>query len=301
MDAATVELIGEERSSQLCDLADSTVFSNMDTDPLRETSAPRYAIESDDEEDEFNPLPSRAASSALKNLNVQIKGPSESSQLGGSLLVASGDAGKIWARGADLGEQQGAVYVNEHQVGLVFKPSWLNTTVLVSEVATGLPVWAMHSYAQTVIDFFKPSNIVLLDTYPYPTYITDSQVPFHEAPVRYLRTSGKTSPSSFMSLIYVSMNTSAPLSSPPVQATLLLLPSPRIASLRPSELTKPNMSSMYDEDASWASDLMQELHHTALSLIGEKPTSEWKLSKVKSQGHLSNNRSGDVGEGSMYI
>lgn len=32
------------------------------------------------------------------------------------LFIASGDAGKVWAKGAQLGEQKGAVLVNNIQV-----------------------------------------------------------------------------------------------------------------------------------------------------------------------------------------
>ncbi|KAA1477845.1 hypothetical protein DENSPDRAFT_845051 [Dentipellis sp. KUC8613] len=296
----------------------------MDTDPLSETTAPRYAVESDDEEDEFNPLPHRESSSASTQLSIVFKGLPESEKPGGSLVVASGDAGRHWAKGAELGEQIGAVFVNETQVGMAFKPSWTNATVLVSEVTTSLPVWAMHDYAKTVLDHLKPVEIALLDTYSVPVYITPEPVPYYQAPVRYLRTGGSSAPNprfqpfsppnllqsttaSFMSLVYVSTATSQSLSatSPPlVSATAILLPSPRIPRPRPSELQPSNVSLIYEEDeaaAEWDAGTMQEVQRAAFEVVGEQPKVEWDASKAERRGGGGKRRRGDVGEGSMYI
>jgi hypothetical protein len=40
-------------------------------------------------------------------------------RLGGTLVVATGEAGKVWAKGAKLGEQSGAVMVNGVQVRII--------------------------------------------------------------------------------------------------------------------------------------------------------------------------------------
>lgn len=69
---------------------------------------PRYAVESD-EEDEYNPLES---ASAEDKTELELKIVGEIPQ-GKPLIVASGLAGRCWARGADLGEQVGGVYVNQ--------------------------------------------------------------------------------------------------------------------------------------------------------------------------------------------
>lgn len=95
------------------------------------------------------------------------------------------------------------------QVGLAFCPEWTGSVVIVSEVTTRLPVWAMHQYASAILDALQPTKYVvlilfarcdlidsrcmtartsLLDSYPVPSYITAEPVPYHEAPIRYLAT-----------------------------------------------------------------------------------------------------------------
>lgn len=88
------------------------LISLQDVDPLQDTVPSRYAIESD-EEDEFNPLQPRPSQDVSEFMNVKIVG---SIPTAGKLIITSGDAGRIWARGAKLGEQTGAVYVNEISV-----------------------------------------------------------------------------------------------------------------------------------------------------------------------------------------
>lgn len=71
---------------------------------------PRYAIESDDE-DEFNPLhPNRSPDPEIK---IKITGNVAQNV---NLVIATGIAGNTWARGAKLGEQSGQVSVNGVQV-----------------------------------------------------------------------------------------------------------------------------------------------------------------------------------------
>lgn len=94
-------------------------------DPLaEETLPPRYAVESDDE-DEFNPL----------NHHQNGKPPTEEHEIqvtitsgiptNVNLIIASGIAGKTWARGADLKEQSGIISVNGVKVNptIVHHPS----------------------------------------------------------------------------------------------------------------------------------------------------------------------------------
>lgn len=165
---------------------------NTDNNP------PRHAIESDDE-DEFNPLQHPEDSTEL---DIKLLGDIPPQR---NLVVATGDPGAFWARGADLGEQTGAVAVNGVQIGFVFNPSWTKANIIVSEGLSRLPVWAMHPYAQTIIDNLKPtrysfllftlqlllilfSSVALLDEYSVPSYITSAPVPATDAPIRYLST-----------------------------------------------------------------------------------------------------------------
>ncbi|KAG6811558.1 hypothetical protein H0H92_006862 [Tricholoma furcatifolium] len=175
----------------------------QDIDPLAETVPPRHAIESD-EEDEYNPLPTRGT--PLDHV-FEIKFIPDNLREGEHLVIAAGDIAKYWAHGADLGEQIGAIYGNKVSIGLVFNPKWTKSTVIVSEVLARLPVWAMHSYVTAILDALKPikyaglivtnllvvvinapTRLALLDTYPTHAYISDKPVSFEDAPIRYLAT-----------------------------------------------------------------------------------------------------------------
>lgn len=92
----------------------------QDTDPLQDTVPPRYAIESDEEEDEFNPLSHGKV--VREPLTINIKGVGPFEVVGNDLIIASGDAGKYWAQGASLEQQRGGVFVNEIQVRFPYPP-----------------------------------------------------------------------------------------------------------------------------------------------------------------------------------
>ncbi|EIM79608.1 uncharacterized protein STEHIDRAFT_126306 [Stereum hirsutum FP-91666 SS1] len=299
----------------------------MDTDPLQDTVPPRYAIESDEEEDEFNPLSHGKVVREPLTINIKGVGPFEG--VGNDLIIAFGDAGRSWAQGASLEQQRGGVFVNEIQVGLVFTPSWTKSIIIISELTTALPIWAMNPYAQSVLDFFKPARLALLDTYPVPVYITPQPLLFHEAPVRYLSTVGGKPPASnyhpfsppnliqstsaaFLSIIYVSLASLATPSAvePPIKATLLLLPSPHIPQARSSELSRSSAGSVSLEEYAndgldgWSRDMMQGVDACLLGVEGTKVGRAWKAEGKGSASAIANGgrgRRGDVGDGGMYI
>lgn len=154
---------------------------------MADAGPPRHAVESDDE-DEFNPL-SPKQPPPKHDLNFEIVNAGKSTRE--ALIFASAEAGRwvlltnhprlpvetfarIWARGADLGEQVGAINVNKKpvcnkslfcsllilmvQVGMIFNPEWTDAIVIVSEALTRLPVWAQYPYAEYVLDQFKPTK-----------------------------------------------------------------------------------------------------------------------------------------------
>ena len=82
---------------------------------MTDAGPPRYNVESDEEEDEYNPLPHAAQDDHLYDVKVEIAGCLSK---GNALIVATGDISKYWSRNADLGEQQGAIYVNKVQVSI---------------------------------------------------------------------------------------------------------------------------------------------------------------------------------------
>ena len=129
-------------------------------DPLADTTAPRYAIESDDE-DELNP---QLAPQAKRDINIDVKcDPQPDTSL--PLVIATGDAGKVWAAGAPLGHQTGAIFVNGVTVGMVFTIEG-KANVVVSEATTTLPVWAMNAYATRVLALFTPPRYDLANSIP---------------------------------------------------------------------------------------------------------------------------------------
>lgn len=133
-------------------------------------------MESDEEEDEYNPL-STSTSQPIKEVDVKFTGDVRQ-RSGRSIVVAIGQVARIWGKGANFGEQIGDVSVNgiqvrsrsieivsEHQliellgsqVASLFSPSWTQANVIVSEISTRLPVWAMHKFSEAVIEALAPS------------------------------------------------------------------------------------------------------------------------------------------------
>jgi len=280
----------------------------MDVDPLADTVPPRHAIESDEEEDEYNPL---HPNSSAPNQVAAVKILGELPQ-GRNLIVATGDVAKYWARGADLGEQSGAIAVNNIQVGLVFNPKWTKTTIIISEALTRLPVWSMHQYAFTMLDYFKPPKGSLLDTYAVPSYIKEEPVPFQDAPLRYLATSTvdrvtKSKAEAFAppnliqstsaSLLSV-LNTSHQ-SSP---GTLILIPSPHIPHPPPRVLEPSNFLQLSEDRFEWPDETINVAQELLFASICEAPPPRWVHGMDNKFGHTSpSKKRSDLGDGGMYI
>lgn len=282
----------------------------MEIDPLADALPPRYAIESDDE-DEYNPLTTQRADEG-PNVNIKIE-----SQItaGCPLVIASGLAGNFWADGADLGEQQGAIFVNNTQVGLLFKPSSTRAVVLVSEVTTALPLWSMNKYVNDILDRLQPSAISILDVYSIQSYISSELLPVYGASVRYLSLGNislnpfqifappnilQSTSAAFMS----AMNIRTLSSSYQSNAVILLLPLPEIARTAPSKLSTSRLSRP-SRDQAWSVEMMVEVDERLFRMVGAKRSGTWALRSMPagSAFGLSKKRQNfaEVGEGSMYI
>ncbi|KAJ7131691.1 hypothetical protein C8R43DRAFT_1024300 [Mycena crocata] len=253
----------------------------MDVDPLADTVPPRHAVESDEEEDEYNPL--QPPTSHAAPIDVQLVGDLKSVPVSG-LLVATGDVGKYWARGADLGEQIGAVMVDKIQVGLLFRPSWTQTVVLVSEATARLPLRAMHPYARTVLDALQPSNVALLDTYGVPAYIADTRIPYPDAPLRYLATAAPIAALTSAAQPFAPPNLvqSASAAFVAIQAeraasaSLLLVPAPHIAPPAPRTVEPSDFTQLAESPAPWGPALVRTAHSALLAVLGkEDKTHAW--------------------------
>ncbi|KAK0463702.1 uncharacterized protein EV420DRAFT_1618658 [Desarmillaria tabescens] len=275
----------------------------MDVDPLQDTVPSRYAIESD-EEDEFNPLQLRPSQDVSEPVSIKMVG---SVSTAGKLIVASGDAGRIWARGANLGEQTGAVYVNDISMGLCFNPKWTSATIIISEVTTRLPIWAMNEYGKQILETLRPSRVSLLDIYPVPSYITSEPLTFQNAPIRYLSTTNvdpviapKFSPPNLISSTSAAFM--ANLSISKVQGVLLVLPYPRIPAPAPRKLSPSNIEQLSDDFAPWNEDTMSTAQTLLFKAIDEKAPDAWVNKSSKGTTiHTTKRQKGDIGEGGMYI
>ncbi|KAJ7139042.1 hypothetical protein C8R44DRAFT_763738 [Mycena epipterygia] len=252
----------------------------MDTDPLADTVPPRHAVESDEEEDEYNPL--RPEPSLPKPTDVQIVGDLAPVPAPG-LLVATGDVAKYWARGADLGEQIAAVMVDKIQVGLLFRPSWTHCVVLVSEVATRLPLGAMHPYARSVLDALQPKRIALLDIYAVSAYIADERIPYPDAPLRYLCTDSPVPDLSTAAQPFATPNlvqsTSAAFVALQAQrtapATLVLVPAPHIAPPAPRTLEPSSFAHLADDPVPWPPALVRSAHALVFAALADPAKHPW--------------------------
>ncbi|KAG1721203.1 uncharacterized protein EDB91DRAFT_1176647 [Suillus paluster] len=283
----------------------------MEVDPLADALPPRYAIESDDE-DEYNPLGStRQAADQVPIVNIKIEGQFTT---GYPLVIVSGPAGYFWADGANLGEQQGAIFVNNIQVGLLFKPSSARAVVLVSEATTALPLWSMNKYANDILDRLQPSSISILDVYSVQSYISSELLPVHESPVRYLSLQNislnpfqtfappnilQSASAAFMS----AMNIRTLSSSHQNNAVVLLLPLPGIPRTAPSKLS-PSRLSRPSGDPAWPVEMMVEVDERLFEVVGAKRSGTWALKSTPAgSASLTQKRRNfaEVGEGGMYI
>ncbi|KAJ6567564.1 hypothetical protein DFH09DRAFT_1155780 [Mycena vulgaris] len=247
----------------------------MDIDPLADTVPPRHAVESDDEEDEYNPLQAQPSVPKLP-VDVQLVGDLAPIPATG-LLVATGDLAKFWARGAGLGEQIAAVMVDKIQVGLLFRPSWTKSVVLVSEVTTRLPLSAMHPYARAVLDALQPTSVALLDTYAVSAYIAEERTLYSDAPLRYLCTDApapalKSSAQPFAPPNLVQSTSAAFLAlraQRTASAALVLVPSPRIAPPAPRALEPSSFAHLADNPIPWLPALVRTSHALVFDVLAE--------------------------------
>ncbi|KAF9070677.1 hypothetical protein BDP27DRAFT_1292211 [Rhodocollybia butyracea] len=271
----------------------------MDIDPLADTAPPRYAVESD-EEDEYNPLSSRSEAAAqVSTPEIKIISQAKPKQ---PLVVAFGEAGKYWAKGCKLGEQSGGIYVDGVQVSLIFTPSWSRCTIVVSETFTRLPLTLMHPYAKHLIDELDPSRIIMLDTYPAPTYVSNVPIAFQDAPVRFV--GNATSFERFAPPNVIHSTTSAAVLTYAAfafesQPTLLLLPFPRIPSPPPKTLANSDFSHLSEDQYQWDDSTMVDVHR---ALLGGGAEAEWRMPSNSSRpSQAINLKNRPMVDGGMFI
>jgi len=177
--------------------------------------------------------------------------------------------------------------VEETQVGLIFNPSWSQSTIIVSETFARLPIIYMHTYAEALVNQINSSSISLLDTYPTPTYVSPEPIAFEDAPIRYVSThkidpAVSSAAKRFAPPNFIHSTTSAALLSyvgwlprTDLKATLLLLPFPRMPKPAPKILGHSDFSHLSDDEFQWSETVMSTVQKLLFAAVGENPDSVW--------------------------
>ncbi|KIK80654.1 hypothetical protein PAXRUDRAFT_833399 [Paxillus rubicundulus Ve08.2h10] len=285
------------------------------SDPLADVGPPRYAVESDDE-DEYHPLSLKTVSHRPPHVNVEFRSICEVPSKR-PLVVVSGEAGTNWARVANLGEQRVGICVNNLPVGRLFLPSWTDAIIVVSEseTCTQLPLFAMNTYATAVIERLEPTIVAILDSYPIQGFISPRVISQDIPTIRYLSIGDKpvsdpglepfTPPNLLQSTTACLLNglflRSIGVDPSRDSATVVLLPSQK-APAPPSTLRQAGATAMFHETL-WDIKTLQKAHRWLFKTIGEEVGELCTGSGIRPDKRVPVNRQtlGEVGEGGMYI
>jgi len=94
----------------------------QDVDPLQDTIPPRYALESDSEDEELYPGAAKRQTKPVPPCEVTVRwtgAPLGNSLEKRTLLVGIGEPGAVWGKGLRLGDQLGCALLNEEEVCVV--------------------------------------------------------------------------------------------------------------------------------------------------------------------------------------
>ncbi|KIJ56328.1 hypothetical protein M422DRAFT_774120 [Sphaerobolus stellatus SS14] len=279
----------------------------MEVEPLQDTVPPRHQVESDESEDEdAYPLQVGAARKTTRRQEPVVEfewtGQQEKRE---ALVVALDDAGRQWIRGVQLGDAKGKVTVDGVKIASIYVPAFADTFVVRLEMR--LPLYVIHPVTSTLLSALHPTNVVVIDSYPLPSYISSSPSSFN-APIRFLRTSAASQQPSLPAIEPFSppniIQTPAAsflstLEFPPhaTPSTLLLLPSGHILPPAPPVLQGQFGPEMRDD---WETATLTKLHKAICTMLGKD--SEWKATdRQENISGFKRPRRGDIGEGGMYI
>ncbi|QRV78212.1 hypothetical protein RhiJN_06227 [Ceratobasidium sp. AG-Ba] len=251
----------------------------MDVDPLQDGPPARYAVESDSE-DEIGFYPDRPRTRSRRTYNVDVDLDQAKDK---NLIVLCGFP-------SVQGDVVGRVEVDGLQVGGYITSG----DTLVLGVSHRLPLGVQSSVARAVVDKVDSSkSITVLDTYSYLAYISNQPVRTDDHPVRYLATSSVQT-----------QNTKAQLYAPPnliqhlpaaILAECEYVQRPASVFLLPvREITPPAPPS----------DPVRYSRAEGLDLANVSQVVGVELSVDKSKVSKTSGRrrkSGDIGEGGMYI
>ncbi|KDQ16649.1 hypothetical protein BOTBODRAFT_144435 [Botryobasidium botryosum FD-172 SS1] len=278
----------------------------MDIDPLQDSAPPRYAVESDDSEDELGSgvYPERIRPQYKTNVVIRFGWSGEGQR---PMVVGVGAAGRAWAAGLELGQPLSQIELDDTQVGEVYQLGQTQTIVVL--VSHTFPEWAVHTVASTLLKSIDPSRVVIIDTYPVPAYISATPPRALDHPIRFLGTSSANIKPTSAIVPFESPNLIHSLSArllsilearPSTTGTLLLLPSLHISP--PAPAMRPTPTSSRER---WQAPALRDLHNAVFVGLGEKAGSViWDAGRAREAGEKRGggvDRRGDVGEGGMYI
>jgi len=291
-------------------------------DPLADAPPPRYAVESDDE-DEYNTASSLSTGSEQPSkVNVEVKTTYDIPRRR-PLIFASGEAGASWAKITNLSERSAGIYVNDLLVGLVFCSPWTGAVIVVSEAELDharLPLFAMTTYVTAIINHLQPTSVAILDSYSTQAYISSRAISQDTAPIRYLSIGKKMvldpqlelfTPPNLLQSTTASLLNALFLRSLREESTggavvAILLPSPKIP--RPPPVTFNSRGTAGDfTDTSWERETLEIVHKWLFAIVGEAADGSTVRPRIGSaarstvSAEIARSAFGEVGEGGMYI
>lgn len=88
----------------------------QDIDPLQDTLPPRYALESDSEDEALGPGVPKRQTKPAPQYEVIVKWVGASPGEKRALVVGIGEPGTVWGKGLRLGDKLGDILLNEEEV-----------------------------------------------------------------------------------------------------------------------------------------------------------------------------------------
>jgi len=274
-------------------------------DPLRDSRPSRYAVESDDSEDELGQglYPASQPRTATKRpdpvVSLQWTGATEV-----PLIVAVGAASRQWALGLPLSEDRVSIVVDAVEIGSIHQLAGSKVHVLLASHA--IPALGAYAVTKSLFSSLKPSRIVIVDKYAVPSFIHISPVDSANAPIRYL-TTRKSSFTPGSAKLFASPNLIQGLSA----ALLNYAEMWGIAGelfLLPSSHTSPPLHSQQAEPlplgGEWEDGTIAEVNKIVFSVLGQGDV-RWDAGQARAKGGFkmrsASAKRGDIGDGGMYI
>ncbi|KAG8708737.1 hypothetical protein FRC12_010110 [Ceratobasidium sp. 428] len=273
----------------------------MDIDPLQDAPPARYAVESDSEDEiGFYPGPKPVRTKRTYHLDLKLDDGIGTENV---LIVACGPAGISWAGGLD-GRAVGSLVLNDVEVG-EYRLTALGILVLV--ISHRLPLGAEYIVARAIVEKQTgPKPIVVIDSYSYLAYISSQPIRSDSYPVRFLQTSPSSAklpaqpyaPPNLLQHLPAALLAECEYLEKP--AVALLVPVRLIPPPAPAE---PTAYSTASEEI--VSDVVSLDVRVAKAIGIEVEQLSWDAARVKTGDRSGKSKgrrkSGDIGEGGMYI